>query len=930
MLHNLGSRSFICSVALLTITLYGRGFAFICAGSLADTVNNNGNNVMGVPLGGIGGGNFNFLPNGDYSTTYCNIAPPAGTMPLVTAYAQQGTAIWSSDLKDSTANAMKTTYTGYWPRLTMQYAKSGMPVRITLEAFSPIIPGDNKNSSLPIAIYTFTLTDTTTVAETAAVALSNSAAGNVIPASGTVSGIKNGTGTAATVAVMVKNDSLGYSLVTYGATKSLFTASGQLNNAVGGILASKIYLAPSQTRTITFTLSWNNQTAGWYRNYYTDAESLATYALVNSAMLRTKVLNWQNKILNSNFPTWLQDIIINNCHPYNSMTAWTTASQNTLAGVGTYSMQESSDEGDGTTAGIGSIDQCYTSSIGLPLFAPTAAWSEATRIANVQQAGGMIPHLYSGSGNDVRADDAAKFVLMCYRDYMWTGDSAKLAALYPDIKSAIAWIMSMDTKNNDGLTDDSDLDTYDNPYWGGWDIPSREYDNELDLAAFKAGAAMGTLFGDTIANTYNNYFTKASTSFEHAASTGGAAAGGGFWDTTHVGPTGLTGYYTGSTDLGGSGKGLASWEGQFTGQWYADLFGLGPLHPENRIERAIQFTNAVNVDSRTGATNPSYMMMAALPTATLANTTSYFNGSENDATGGDAANIFYVSYIGYPVPQFGCPAIYHGNPDIGLRVAQMMWNATYSRFKRVWNMSCKADTGGRGGGWGAGRYMAVPGVFGTAFAITGFAIDVHGKRLWLKPSVPAAMGDSLVNAPLINPMSCGTLSYNLQAGNVQRLVVGFDSALSFRQLYVRKRGSAATVSVTNNGALVPATIAVYGADTSEYLITFGSLTAIGTPGAVITVGAATGTDRAPATVASVFAMAVNMKSGIISYVLPQRSGVAVTLVNPKGAALTLLQAEQASGSHALYHDWKREPAGVYFMKIKAGGMQETKEIINIR
>ena len=666
MVHSFGGRPFIGPItvrfriltgalAIAAVLLCGRGFAFTCAGSLADTANNNGNYVMGVPLGGIGGGNFNFLPNGDYSTTYCNIAPAAGTMPLVTAFARQGTSVWYSDLKDSAANKMTTTYTGFWPRLTLQYSQAGMPVKISLEAFSPIIPGDNKNSSLPIVIYTFTLTDTATVAETAAVALSNSATGQVIPATGTVTGIKNGTGTGATIALMVKNDTAGFGLVTYGASRSLFTANGQLNDTTGGILASKIYLAPSQTRTITFTLSWTNQATGWYRNYYTDAESLATYALINASLLRSRVLNWQNKILKSNFPAWLQDMLINNCHPYNSMTAWTTATQNTVSGVGTYSMQESSDEGDGTTTGIGSIDQCYTASIGLPVFAPTAAWSEAARIANVQQTGGMIPHLYSGNDNAVRADDAAKFILMCYRDYMWSGDSVKLAALYPDIKKAIAWIMSMDTKNNDGLTDDSDLDTYDNPYWAGWDIPSREYDNELDLAAFKAGAAMATLFNDTIVNTYNNYFAKASASFEHATSTGGAAAGGGFWDTTHAGPTGLTGYYTGSTDLGGSGKGLASWEGQFTGQWYADLFGLGPLHPESRIESAIKFTNAVNVDSRTGPNNPAYMMMAALPTASLSNTASFFNGTEADANAGATTNIFYVSYIGYPVPAIRMP-----------------------------------------------------------------------------------------------------------------------------------------------------------------------------------------------------------------------------------------------------------------------------------
>jgi len=69
---------------------------------------------------------------------------------------------------------------------------------------------------------------------------------------------------------------------------------------------------------------------------------------------------------------------------------------------------------------------------------------------------------------------------------------------------------------------------------------------------------------------------------------------------------------------------------------------------------------------------------------------------------------------------------------------------------------------------------------------------------------------------------------------------------------------------------------------------------------------------------------------MISYTLPQANNVAVTLVNPKGESFTLLRGEMAAGSHTLFHDWTKASTGVYFLKIRAGEMQETKEVVNVR
>ena len=106
-------------------------------------------------MGGIGGGNFNFLPNGTYNTLYCQVAADAGAMPTCYAFQKRGATVFSATLQN--AGSMTTTYTGYWPTVTMQYAQTGINDAMVLKCFSPIITGDgiasdNENSSLPIAI----------------------------------------------------------------------------------------------------------------------------------------------------------------------------------------------------------------------------------------------------------------------------------------------------------------------------------------------------------------------------------------------------------------------------------------------------------------------------------------------------------------------------------------------------------------------------------------------------------------------------------------------------------------------------------------------------------------------------------------------------------------------------------------------------------
>ena len=904
--------------ALLIALMYtGSSFGWTCPGSQNET-NNSGNYPLGMPMGGIGGGNFNFLPSGLYNQTWCRVASPATAAPLCIAFQKRGATVFSGNLQN--AGSMTTTFTGYWPTVFMTYHQTGMFDSIALECFSPIATGtgiasENKNSSLPIAIYKFTLTNNTAQADTAAIALSNGANSTVIRNAGNrVIGISS-----STICVMADTSKLNPAdSITCGSATAAFTAGGLLDNGSAGILAKRVIVGPNSSRTITFCVSWTSVTAGYYRNYYTDAQALATYGRDSADILEAMVDNWHNKVLNSNLPDWLKDLTINCLYVYNCMTDWTTA---TTAGVaGTYGQAESMSSGN-----YGCNDQAYHGSFGLPLFAPQAEWSQVARMGAAQQTNGLFSHFYSGgsTSSDYRVDVGQKFILETYRSYQMTGNTTQLQARYTNIKNAITGIHGQDTRNADGLTDDSLMNTYDNPYWDSWCIPSKEYENEIYLGALKAATKCALVNGtpaDTA--TYNSYFNTASASFERTNST--TIANSGFWDSSRVSSGGRLGYYSASSNINIT-KGKAIWDGALAGQWFADLCGLGPLHPEHRIQRALNYIYDAMLDKRDP---PCYALMMVYPDANCNGATPTSTYFQNTC----------VTYSAYPSGDL-CAAFGHNLPDIGMRALHSFWNDMYSKYLRVYNIPCKMTLAGNGTDWGIDRYMNSPACFSALFSLTGFSIDVNEKILRIKPSLPTSAQyrmDSLKAAPLMNPLSCGTVDFRRNmtvTPNTQRFVIRFDSPMQFNTFYTKKMLNQ-TVTVTKpavGGSPVAATIAVNTADTSECAVTFGSTLTIDSSGVLVVIsGTMTGARFAEPAKAPQFDFTVDTKRGTLSYVLSKRTKVDLMLVNARGVSVMHIASEQGAGEHVVRPDWKNLATGVYSAHFRAGDASTVKKLVNLK
>lgn len=730
--------------------------------------------LKGVPIGGIGSGAFNFLPNGTYDRQYCQVQPATGVEPTVMVYQNSGT-VWSTQAL-TTAAGMTISYTGYWPRVTNVYTNTNLRFKLTLDAFSPIYPGSNRDCSMPLAFFVFTLENTTASSMTAAIACRNNATASVVMSGTKVRGIAGNN-----ITMLVKNSDT-TAQVTSGANVADFTADGLLSNAAGGILASLVTLPAGATKTITFVIAWNNIN-GHYRKYLTTSGEIAQYGYDNSDALKAKVFNWQNKILNSNLPDWYKDILINNCHVLNSMVTWLANDSCT--------MRESS-----SAAGAeGCFDQRYYASMVTPIFAPLAEYHEMKLFAKYQAANGQIPHGTNGNSGD-KSDINSEFALCLLRDYMWTGDYTFLTDLYPAAKRALTRNRNWDA-DRDGLTDGT-YSTYDQPMYDGWMPVESEYCADVWLAAIKAGERLATVFGDAaMTDSCVAWFAQTSASFEKLN------ANHGFWNTANAGPTGLRGYYTGSNNLtANGGKGVASWASQLGGQWYADFLQLGQLHPEGRIDSVIRFIDACN--------KAEYGCYLAI----LPDRSNWFGKWPGTNPCGE-------QWPWFPPAHFGCPAIAQGFPDIGIDCVYRQWKSNYSGQVTsvgpiAWSSPVFMMVNGTDANdsWGRYRYMNPPGVFSTLFAITGFSIDVAERRLWIKPSIPTSMNKRLINAPLINPVSCGTLNYqDFSPTYMQKMKITFDSTMGVAEVWLKDPNPNVTpiyAMVMRNGIEIPVTPLRYG------------------------------------------------------------------------------------------------------------------------
>lgn len=145
---------------------------------------------LAMPLGGIGTGNFAIcadgglrqwqlhnignhagaLPGSFFALRVSRWEPPADELRILQAPPRESTntplvtddvvPAWQRDLLAAHRGVAATSFAATYPIARVRYLDPALPLDVSVEAFNPLVPLDVDASSIPAALFTFTLTNT--------------------------------------------------------------------------------------------------------------------------------------------------------------------------------------------------------------------------------------------------------------------------------------------------------------------------------------------------------------------------------------------------------------------------------------------------------------------------------------------------------------------------------------------------------------------------------------------------------------------------------------------------------------------------------------------------------------------------------------------------------------------------------------------------
>lgn len=642
----------------------------------------------GLPLGGLGTGKIEILPNGSFNafSTQQNWSNPLmGTQnyPAILGYhfglfAEKACLLQSQPIL-SIPTVKNIEFVASFPKAVLNYETRGLGVETRLEAFSNWFPGDSKNSCLPLVNFVVTIKNTTKKplkmgflciarnlegewcvgrqnkisedSENIYLEFLNKSQKIFDPkkSSMLVAFKKKGWKTTFLEAwnAVSKNFSFNESSIFLEAW-DFFKKDGELpnlrNNAIAqsenqelcGALAASRVLKPGEVAELSFCFAWyaeGGPIGHRYEKNFKSAKAIAHYGLKHSSSFNQRANQIKKLVDELPFPEWFTDALLTNLAPFFS-SSW-------FLKDGRFAFYEA----PMICPLMGTLDVGYYGSIPLSFFFPDLEKSQLLQFARAQRPDGYIPHDLGRNRLDLPSNGTTfwhwkdlnpKFVLMAYRDFLWSGDKNFLRVIYPTVKKAMRWISRADL-DEDGLPDHEGQDqTFDLWEFSG----ANAYTSGLYLAALLAAEKMAVLLGDKrFQSECRHLFRKARFSFEAK-----------LWN----------GHFFGAT----------STLGQLNGQWYAHLLGLGYIADPQKIRQALKNTLRLNSSqSRYGMTN------------------SVFRDGRPDLSNAHSRNIW--GGMNYAFISLG---ILEGLPlSELLKEAKKIWDNVAYNQKSPWNQPDMAD-----------------------------------------------------------------------------------------------------------------------------------------------------------------------------------------------------------------------------------------------
>jgi len=305
-----------------------------------------------------------------------------------------------------------------------------------------------------------------------------------------------------------------------------------------------------------------------------------------------------------------------------------------------------------------------------------------------------------------------KFVLLCWRNYLYTGNIDNLKEIYYKMKEAMEREIELD-RDGDGLPEGyRNCNTYENRFFG-----ADTYDSGLWLCTLKVFPEVARLMGEeTVAQRYEELFKKASLSLEKK-----------LWDEDR-------GYYIKCTEKGSPDPNTQCRDDQFAGQWYAHFLNKGYLHPRERIERALSSILKI--------------LKVEIPKS----------GGKFIVKQEEFENETPVegNWPGFSIAHFGSEAVYEGSIKEGLSAVEGIWEIIYNRYKMVWDQPIaitSVEKKPRGD-----RYMNSGSIWYLLWALQGFWIDIREGKLKISPNIPEEWKSNFVS-PIVTADFWGMLEW---------------------------------------------------------------------------------------------------------------------------------------------------------------------------
>lgn len=471
------------------------------------------------------------------------------------------------ELLPGKASGADVRFWGHFPCADLDFGNTFGEVRVRLRAFGPLVAHDYEVSGLPAAFFKFSVVNSGQ--EPLTVRVAGHWQAPEPPDAGAVQ-----------VDGRVWRDARGsYALGARGdgwKTEDGVEAQNRL------VCAATRPLEPGETGEVWFAIAW--YLPEWtlsdgellrhrYVRNFKDAGEVLQRALEQAPSIEQGIIEWQSKIYDAKIPPLLQDAVINGLYVL-ARNSWWLAD-------GRFFLSESF-----TGCPITETLVCrFNGSFPLALLWPECEKASMAEFIRTQAESGQIAFGFGtplGSRTPMmdlqRPIVSTEFVLMCWRNFVLWKDEAYLREVYPAMKRAMQYALTLDT-DGDGLVNEapgSDKGFPANQYydiWPWWGTSA--YTGSISLAALRAAEMAAEKLGD---DAYREEIgavrVRAHEAFERL-----------LWNGS---------YYRLYNDPAKERSSETLLTNALCGQWFAYAAGLGELVPKEHVLSVIDTVLRLN------------------------------------------------------------------------------------------------------------------------------------------------------------------------------------------------------------------------------------------------------------------------------------------------------------------------------------------------